>query len=129
MSDSSAKYRAIPSSEAHHSDAHQAGVGGDEPHSVSERIPAAAQTKWTYFLLGCAILLPFNGNSLQQTIHPVYAHIYSALFNATSFFLSRLADSQFYPTFSSYLSSVYTLTKLACQFYCTITLKQVRKFH
>lgn len=54
------------------------------------------------------------------------SYVYSALINATSFFLSRLAGSPLYPTFSSSLSSVYTLTNLTCQFYCTITSKQVR---
>ncbi|KAH0835950.1 nucleoside transporter-domain-containing protein [Lanmaoa asiatica] len=48
----------------------------------------------------------------------------TTLVNGTSFFLSRLAGSPFYPIFSSYMSSVYTCTKLVCQFYCTITSKQ-----
>ncbi|KAF8132027.1 nucleoside transporter-domain-containing protein [Boletus edulis] len=111
MTDLPAKYRAVSSSadQAYHSNDHasEAGVSGDEPYSTIEHIPAAARTRWTYFLLGCAILLPFN-----------------ALFNATPFFLSRLAGSPFYSTFTSYLSSVYTLTKLVCQFYCTLTSKQ-----
>ncbi|KAF8450333.1 nucleoside transporter-domain-containing protein [Boletus edulis BED1] len=68
---------------------------------------AEAQTKWTYFLLGCAILLPWN-----------------ALINATSFFLSRMAGSGFYPTFSSYMSTAYTLANLVFQSYSTITSKQ-----
>ncbi|KAG8218815.1 nucleoside transporter-domain-containing protein [Butyriboletus roseoflavus] len=112
MIDSSAKYHAIPPSEdeAYHSDVHEAGVTSaseDDYYSTREWSSAAARTKWTYFLLGCAILLPWN-----------------ALINATSFFLSRLAGSPLYPTFSSYLSSVYTLTNLACQFYSTVTSKQ-----
>ncbi|KAF8138672.1 nucleoside transporter-domain-containing protein [Boletus edulis] len=75
MPDSPVKYRAIPLSE------------GEADHHTRQ---AEAQTKWTYFLLGCAILLPWN-----------------ALINATSFFLSRMAGSGFYPTFSSYMSTAY----------------------
>ena len=107
----------------------EAGVGGDEPYSTTERIPTEARAKWTYFILGCAILLPWNGDIFRQTTHIICAHVYSAMANATPFFLSRLAGSTFYPTFSSYLSSVYTLTKLACQFYCTFTSKQVGRFY
>ncbi|KAI9574504.1 nucleoside transporter-domain-containing protein [Boletus coccyginus] len=108
MTDTSIKYRAVPSSEdqADQSDVHD--IGGDDLHSsTNEWFPARAQTKWTYFLLGCAILLPWN-----------------ALINGTSFFLSRLAGSPFYSTFSSYLSSAYTLTNVVFHFYSTITSKQ-----
>jgi equilibrative nucleoside transporter 1/2/3 len=132
MTDSPGQYRAIPSSsedQAYHSDVHEAEGCGDELYSTTERILVEARTKWTYFLLGCTILLPWNGDSLRQTSHLVCAHVHSALLNATSFFLSRLAGSTLYPTFSSYLFSVFTLTKIACQFYCTFTSKQVRGFH
>ncbi|KAH0840096.1 nucleoside transporter-domain-containing protein [Lanmaoa asiatica] len=103
MIDSPAKYHPIPSSDdqSYPSDIREAEVSGGEWKS------AEARAKWTYFLLGCAILLPWN-----------------ALINGTSFFLSRLAGSPFYPTFSSSLSSVYMLTNLVCQFYSTITSKQ-----
>ncbi|KAN0081526.1 Nucleoside transporter domain containing protein [Tylopilus felleus] len=107
MIDSTARYRAIPSLEdqVYHSGDHEDSRDGSP--TTSEPIPAAAGAKWTYFLLGCAILLPFN-----------------ALFNSTSFFLSRLAGSSFYTTYSSYSSSAYTCTKLVWQFYCTVTSKQ-----
>lgn len=72
MTDSSAKYYAIPPSEdeAYHSDVHEAGVTSasrDDP----ERSSAEARTKWTYFLLGCAILLPWNGDNFSP-ICPFY---------------------------------------------------------
>ncbi|KAF8554812.1 hypothetical protein OG21DRAFT_1522187 [Imleria badia] len=113
MTASPAKYRVTPSSEdqAYHSNIHDAGVCGGELNSTSERILHEAQIKWTYFLLGCAILLPWT-----------------ALANSTSFFSSRLAGSPFYPTFTSYWSSVYTLTKLVFQFYTTFTSKQSSLF-
>ena len=131
MTASPAKYRTTPSSEdpAYHSEIHEAGPNRGGLHSTSERIPHEAHIKWTYFLLGCAILLPWTGDTSRQTTHPVCAHVYSALANATSFFLSRMAGSPFYPTFISYWSSVYTLTKLVCQFYSTFTSKQVRRFY
>ncbi|KAG6328807.1 hypothetical protein ID866_10281 [Astraeus odoratus] len=62
---------------------------------------------WTYFFLGCAVLLPWN-----------------ALINATSFFMSRLAGTPMRATFSSYQSSVFTVTGLVAQAYSTVTSKQ-----
>lgn len=123
-------HRATSSSEdqAYHSAIHEARAGLGELHSTSEHIPDEDQTKWTYFLLGCAILLPWNGDTSLCTAHLVCAHVYPVLANAIPFYLSRLAGSPFYATFTSYWSSVYTLTKLVCQFYCTFTSKQVRKF-
>lgn len=69
MADSRAKYHPIPSLEdqTYHSDVHEAGVGGDNLYSTSEGISVEARTKWTYFLLGCAILLPWNGETSRQT--------------------------------------------------------------
>lgn len=69
MTDSSVNYRAIPSSEdqAYHSDVREAAVGmGNFYATTCERISAEAQTKWTYFLLGCAILLPWNGDPFAR---------------------------------------------------------------
>ncbi|KAF8558807.1 hypothetical protein OG21DRAFT_981118 [Imleria badia] len=110
--DAPAKYHAIPSSEgqANHSDVHDTGLlhaEDDLYYTTGEWFPAQAQIQWTYFLLGCAILLPWN-----------------ALINGTSFFLSRLDGSPFYSPFSSSMSSVYTLANLVFQLYSTITSKQ-----
>jgi hypothetical protein len=70
MTDSPAKYRAIQSSEdqAYHSDSHEARFCRDELYSTTECIPAEARTNWTYFLLGCAILLPWSGNTSRRTL-------------------------------------------------------------
>ncbi|KAG8213953.1 hypothetical protein J3R82DRAFT_10702 [Butyriboletus roseoflavus] len=77
MANSLARYRAIPSSQdqAYHSDVRVAGVSGDNLYSTSESIPAEVQAraKWTYFLLGCTILLPWNGDTSRQTSRPVCA--------------------------------------------------------
>jgi len=99
MTRSRASYHLIPRSEnqVDFSDAHEAGLDGS----------TEARTKWTYFLLGCAILLPWN-----------------ALMNGTSFFLTRLVGSPFYATFGSYFSSVFMLAKFTSQLYCTFTSQQ-----
>ena len=66
MTGSHVKYQPIPSSEEQpdHSDDPEP-VGDDLRR---EWFPADAQTKWTYFLLGCAILLPWNGDSSRQIV-------------------------------------------------------------
>ncbi|KAF8843172.1 hypothetical protein BDN67DRAFT_897852 [Paxillus ammoniavirescens] len=97
-------YHTLPSSEATH-EGHE--VSTDDPYPVNEPSTSDARIRWTYFMLGCAGLLPWN-----------------ALINGTSFFLTRLIGSPLYPTFTSYMSSVFTLTNLVSQTYCTITSKQ-----
>ena len=69
--DAPVKYHAIPSSEEQtdHSD-HDTGLVHNEDdlyYPTGEWFPAQAQVQWTYFLLGCAILLPWNGDSFLQT--------------------------------------------------------------
>jgi hypothetical protein len=61
MTDSPTKYRDIPSFED------EAGVGGEEPYSRTECIPDEARTKRTFFLLGCATLLPWSGDAFYRT--------------------------------------------------------------
>ena len=69
MSDSRAKYHPLPSSEdqTYHSDIHEAGDDGDNNlDSMSKCVSAEAQAGWTYFFLGCATLLPWNGDASCQ---------------------------------------------------------------
>ncbi|KAI9573178.1 nucleoside transporter-domain-containing protein [Boletus coccyginus] len=105
MTDSPAKYCAIPSSEdrAYDCNSNDTGVGRDE----HQHAPAECLTKWTCFLLGCTTFLPWH-----------------VLVNAMPFFLSRLAGSPVYPTFSSYFTGVYTLARLVFQFYSTFSSKR-----
>ncbi|KIJ70470.1 hypothetical protein HYDPIDRAFT_78688 [Hydnomerulius pinastri MD-312] len=107
--DSGVKYRALPASEGAAREDDE--INADEPllnhDSPSPDAPVDTRIKWIYFMLGCAILLPWN-----------------ALINATSFFLSRLVGSPIYPTFSSYQTSVFSLANLLFQAYCTVTSKQ-----
>ena len=70
MTDSPVRYRAIPSSEGQADDSDVHDAGDDLYYSTSERFLSEGRTKWTYFLLGCAILLPWNGDSSLQ-IAPV----------------------------------------------------------
>ncbi|KAL4081983.1 nucleoside transporter-domain-containing protein [Scleroderma yunnanense] len=103
-----AKYQALPTSEDidHvHSEAN-----ADTPVSIRDPPPSAPldrQINFIYFILGCAMLLPWN-----------------ALINATPFFLSRLLGSPLRPVFSSYQSSSFNVTAVLFQAYYTLTSKQ-----
>lgn len=70
-------------------------------HVVDSRI------RWVYFMLGCAILLPWN-----------------VLITATSFFLSRLVGSPLRATFASYLTTTSTLFNVFALAHATATSKQ-----
>ncbi|KAJ3761005.1 nucleoside transporter-domain-containing protein [Lentinula raphanica] len=63
--------------------------------------------RWINFVLGCAVLLPWN-----------------ALITAIPYFLSRLAGSSLQSTFSSYLSITFTLSNFLCLAHATATSKQ-----
>ncbi|KAE9404472.1 hypothetical protein BT96DRAFT_964197 [Gymnopus androsaceus JB14] len=67
-----------------------------------------ARIRWVHFVLGCAVLLPWN-----------------ALITATPYFLSRLAGSSFQSTFSSYLSITFTLSNFLFLAHATATSKQM----
>lgn len=62
---------------------------------------------WVYFMLGCAILLPWN-----------------VLIAATSFFLSRLVGSPLRATFASYMTTSSNLFNLLALAHATATSKQ-----
>ncbi|KAJ3892782.1 nucleoside transporter-domain-containing protein [Lentinula edodes] len=64
--------------------------------------------KWINFVLGCAVLLPWN-----------------ALITAIPYFLSRLSGSSLQSTFISYLSITFTLSNFLCLAHATATSKQV----
>ncbi|OJA16428.1 hypothetical protein AZE42_08404 [Rhizopogon vesiculosus] len=72
--------------------------------------PVDTRIQWVYFMLGCAVLLPWNG-AFMTPICDVLLHrkLLLVLITATSFFLSRLVGSPLRATFSSYLSTVYTV--------------------
>ncbi|KAG1780313.1 nucleoside transporter-domain-containing protein [Suillus placidus] len=66
-----------------------------------------SRIRWVYFMLGCAILLPWN-----------------VLITATSFFLSRLVGSPLRATFASYLTTTSTVFNVFALAHATATSKQ-----
>ncbi|KAL0949190.1 hypothetical protein HGRIS_009268 [Hohenbuehelia grisea] len=66
-----------------------------------------ARIRWIHFILGCAILLPWN-----------------VMITATPYFLSRLEGSQYKSTFNSYLSTSFTAANFAFLAHATATSKQ-----
>ncbi|KAJ4500035.1 nucleoside transporter-domain-containing protein [Lentinula lateritia] len=67
-----------------------------------------SRIKWINFVLGCAVLLPWN-----------------ALITAIPYFLSRLSGSSLQSTFISYLSITFTLSNFLCLAHATATSKQM----
>ncbi|KAJ3790664.1 nucleoside transporter-domain-containing protein [Lentinula aff. detonsa] len=70
-------------------------------------VPVDSRIRWINFVLGCAVLLPWN-----------------ALITAIPYFLSRLAGSHLQSTFTSYLSITFTLANFLCLAHATATSKQ-----
>ncbi|KAL0580906.1 hypothetical protein V5O48_001100 [Marasmius crinis-equi] len=79
----------------------------DQDHGSSKPVVADARIRGIYFVLGCAVLLPWN-----------------ALITATPYFLSRLANSPFQSTFSSYLSITFTASNFICLAHATLKSKE-----
>ena len=76
MAESLSKYCAFPSSEDQlegydsTGNVNEDGVGASGVERAYSTSQAESQTKWTYFLLGCATLLPFHGD-IRQITRPV----------------------------------------------------------
>ncbi|KAI0751483.1 nucleoside transporter-domain-containing protein [Daedaleopsis nitida] len=66
-----------------------------------------SKIRWIHFILGCAVLLPWN-----------------ALITATPFFQSRLEGSSLRSTFSSYLSTTFTAANFVFLAHATATAKK-----
>ncbi|KAF9268243.1 hypothetical protein L218DRAFT_954605 [Marasmius fiardii PR-910] len=73
----------------------------------SPTIVADARIRGIYFVLGCAVLLPWN-----------------ALITATPYFLSRLANTPLQSTFNSYLSITFTISNFIALGHATWTSKE-----
>ncbi|KAM5534886.1 hypothetical protein V8D89_011441 [Ganoderma adspersum] len=78
-----------------------------EPHSVPSQGLIDSRIRWIHFVLGCAVLLPWN-----------------ALINATPYFLSRVADTPLKSSFSSYLSTTFTAANFGFLAHATATAKK-----
>ncbi|KAG7096658.1 hypothetical protein E1B28_004073 [Marasmius oreades] len=79
----------------------------EETEPPSPNIVADARIQGIYFVLGCAVLLPWN-----------------ALITATPYFLSRLANTPLQSTFSSYLSITFTIAGFVFLAHATWTSKE-----
>ncbi|KAG2148126.1 nucleoside transporter-domain-containing protein [Suillus clintonianus] len=74
--------------------------------SVTDEV-VDSRIRWVYFMLGCAILLPWN-----------------VMITATSFFLSRLVGSPLRATFASYLTTTSTVFNVFALAHATMTSKR-----
>ncbi|THH33639.1 hypothetical protein EUX98_g506 [Antrodiella citrinella] len=63
--------------------------------------------RWIHFVLGCAVLLPWN-----------------VIITATPFFLTRLEGSSLKSTFSSYLSTTFTISNFVFLAHATVSSDQ-----
>ena len=84
---------------------------------------------WIHFILGCAVLLPWNGT--LPALHHVWMRTQIdistlALITATPYFVSRLEGSSLKPTFSSYLSTTFTVANFLFLAHATASQSQVR---
>ncbi|ESK93761.1 nucleoside transporter [Moniliophthora roreri MCA 2997] len=79
----------------------------DEELEPLAPVPVDARIRGIHFVLGCAVLLPWN-----------------ALITATPYFLSRLEDSPLRSTFSSYFSISFTSANFFFLAHATATSKQ-----
>ncbi|KZV77161.1 hypothetical protein PENSPDRAFT_645434 [Peniophora sp. CONT] len=84
------------------------GVSAEEDEEGVDvpNLPPDSRIRWVHFLLGCAVLLPWN-----------------VLITATPFFLSRLEGTSIYKLFSSYLSVSFTISNFTFLAHATATTK------
>ncbi|KAI0921408.1 hypothetical protein AcW1_004606 [Taiwanofungus camphoratus] len=89
-------------------------LSSDDGAGVAEELDGEAlsadadgRIRWIHFILGCAVLLPWN-----------------VMITATPFFLSRLDGSPMKSSFSSYLSTTFTAANFGFLAHATATSKQ-----
>ena len=86
---------------------------------------------WIYFLLGCSVLLPWNGMYLFGVIPVDCALGFTVslvMITAIPFFLSRLSNSPLKSTFSSYLSTSFTVAGFVFLAHATAASRRVSRF-
>lgn len=121
----------IPSDIELDADGEEAG-SGDLALSTVDLPPVLvdARIQWIHFILGCSVLLPWNGMFLSSQL-PQYrcSQFLQVIITATPFFVSRLADSPLKHTFSSYLSMTFTASNFIFLGHATAVVKQVSSLH
>ncbi|KZT12879.1 uncharacterized protein LAESUDRAFT_640138 [Laetiporus sulphureus 93-53] len=78
-----------------------------ELDSANPPVEVDARIRWIHFVLGCAVLLPWN-----------------VMITATPYFMSRLEGSSLQSSFSSYLSTTFTIANFSLLAHATATSKQ-----
>ena len=86
-----------------------------------------AQTKYTFFVLGCALLLPWNGTPPSLPSRCSYSHLRCpVIITAVPFFLSRLNDSPHLKLiFSSYLTTSSSICNVGFLAHATFRERKV----
>jgi solute carrier family 29 (equilibrative nucleoside transporter), member 1/2/3 len=101
----------------------------DEPVGPASAEIVNAQIRWIHFVLGCAVLLPWNGAYSLFSLSKAHflTSCFAALITAVPYFLSRVEGSPLRATFSSYLSFSFTGPSLIFVAHAAATSKQVRQ--
>jgi equilibrative nucleoside transporter 1/2/3 len=129
-----ALYHAIPQALADESD--EATLHPDSEEQEQDELAALdppqalvdPRISWIYFLLGCSVLLPWNGmySLWVILIYSVFT-ISLVMITAIPFFLSRLANSPLKSTFSSYLSTSFTAAGFVFLAHATAVSRRVSR--
>lgn len=106
-------------------------LSSDDGAGVAEELDGEAlsadadgRIRWIHFILGCAVLLPWNGKVVIWFFGHL-SNITVVMITATPFFLSRLDGSPMKSSFSSYLSTTFTAANFGFLAHATATSKQV----
>ncbi|KAG2051349.1 hypothetical protein BDR06DRAFT_595941 [Suillus hirtellus] len=105
--DSGAVYHALPPAEVDDDCDSELELALDDSATFAVDQIVDSRIRWIYFMLGCAILLPWN-----------------VLITATSFFLSRLVGSPLRATFASYLTTTSNVFNVFALAHATATSKK-----
>jgi hypothetical protein len=94
----------------------------DEQASTTLSVPPSVW--WSYFVLGAAMLLGFNGNHiLNPTLET--NRVFAVMINSIPYFVKRVEGSSFESTLGFYLTSILTLTSFVTLSYATLTSTRV----
>ncbi|TCD66817.1 hypothetical protein EIP91_000895 [Steccherinum ochraceum] len=112
--DSGAPYQSLPSEDDANTSLLRRSLDLDDEDALAEELVSQdvhssgdARIRWIYFVLGAAVLLPWN-----------------VIITATPFFLSRLEGTSLKGTFSSYLSMSFTISNFAFLAHATVSADQ-----